>query len=913
MCEFSQIETDDARGLDNNQLVFRKYHSVKNPKPNMVPSTSFSNPAEQLLRSDIPFLFSTYLGGSDTDVCNDVAVDPEGNIYVAGSTESPDFPVVGGYERIWPTSRDCFVVKFSPNGDIMYSTVIGGMSLDRANAIEVDEFGNVYIAGDTMSIDFPVVNAYQSSHIDTWYTDTFLLKLNSTGNGILYSTYLGGNSFDTITDIALDSTQNVCAVGYTDSLSFPLVNAFDSTHSSQEGFIFKLNTTGNDLIFSSFIGGSNTDEVTAITIDSNNNAYITGYTSDSSDFPLESAFDDSHNGLWDCFIAKVSPNGNLNYSTFIGGTGYDKGSTIGIDALDVIYVAGYTDSSDFPALSALDPLFSGESEGFLLKLSPQGDSLLYSTFLGGSGDDEIQSLSLDQENNVLLIGRTNSSDFPNMTIFDTTFDGGEFDCFVAKVDTNNSAILFSTYIGGNETDIGNSIIYDSVGKLVLIGETSSHDFPCLSESEEYYNGGSSDGFVIKMNDLSDSDNDRLPDWWEIEFGLDPNFNDSSYDSDIDGLSNLQEYRYGTRPNSSDTDFDSMPDGWEVNNNLNPLLNDSMDDPDSDSLSNVDEWRYSTNPWSNDTDDDLMPDDWEINHQLNPISDDSQLDFDNDGLTNLEEYSLCTSPDLVDSDGDLMPDNWEVLYNLNPLFDDSLLDLDTDGLINLFEYGNGTLPTEGDSDSDSMPDLWEIEGGLNPILDDSVLDLDRDEVINIFEYGNGTSPNNNDTDSDSMPDGWELEYGLNPLVDDAAADLDFDGLQNSDEYCLGTLPNNNDTDSDLMPDGWEYLYSFNPLSETDSLSDADSDLLSNVREYELGTNPRHIDTDLDSIPDGWEVLNGFDPKNPQVTIYELLLWYSFPIAIIVLISCCFMLGMAFTFRHQIYATWNREKNESEEGL
>ena len=824
-----------------------------------------SDSAEEIARSDNPFLLTNFLGGTDTDFCNDVAIDSEGNIYVTGSTESQDFPIVGGYERVWPTSRDCFVVKLSPDGDIVYSTVIGGMSLDRSYAIEVDEAGNAYIAGSTMSVDFPVVNAYQPSLDYMGYPDSFLLELNSTGNGILYSTYFDCGEFDTIWDIALDANHNVYAVGRTSYGNLPLVNAFDNTHSSQEGFIFKLNITGNDLIFSSYVGGSSIDEATAITIDSANNAYITGYTFNSTDFPLESAFDDTHNGLWDCFVAKVSSDGSLNYSTFIGGAGYDKGSAICIDASDVIYVVGYTDSSDFPTLNALDSLFSGESEGFLLKLSPQGDSLLYSTYLGGSGDDEIQSLSLDQDNNVLLTGMTNSSDFPNMTIFDTTFNGGDFDCFASKVDTNKSTILFSTYVGGNATDIGNSILYDSDGELIFVGETASRDFPCLNESDDHYNGGDSDGFVLKMNDLSDSDNDRLPDWWEIEFGLNPNFNDSSYDPDRDDLSNLMEYRYGTRPNSSDTDSDLMPDGWEVDNNLNPLMDDSMGDPDFDSLLNIEEWQYKTNPWSSDSDDDLMPDDWEIDHQLNPILNDSQLDFDNDGLTNLEEYILGTNPDLIDSDGDLMPDNWEVLYSLNPLVDDSLLD------------------------------------------------LDMDELINIFEYGNGTSPNNSDTDFDSMPDGWELKYGLNPLLDDAEDDLDFDGLQNSNEFYLGTLPNNNDTDADLMPDGWEVFNGLDPLSETDRLGDADSDLLSNLREYELGTDPRHIDTDLDSIPDGWEVLNGFNPKDPQVTLYELLLWYSLPIVILVLLSFCFILGVAFTFHHQIYARWNREKNGFEEGL
>ncbi|UJG41078.1 MAG: hypothetical protein K9W45_01130 [Candidatus Heimdallarchaeum aukensis] len=439
------------------------------------------------------------------------------------------------------------------------------------------------------------------------------------------------------------------------------------------------------------------------------------------------------------------------------------------------------------------------------------------------------------------------------------------------------------------------------------------DSDSLTNLEEYQNNTDPNN--------SDSDNDGLTDGSEVNtYGTDPN----NSDSDNDGLTDGQEVNtYGTDPNNSDTDGDSMPDDWEANNNLDPLIDDSSFDADSDGLTNLEEYSsgtdpnnsdsdndgltdgsevntYSTDPLDSDTDSDGMLDGWEVTNSLDPLTDDSSLDADSDSLTNLEEYqnntdpnnsdsdndgltdgsevnTYNTDPNDSDSDNDGMPDGWEVTNSLDPLTDDSSLDADSDGLTNLEEYSSGTGPTNSDTDSDGMPDGWEVTNSLDPLTDDSSLDTDSDGLTNLEEYSSGTDPNNSDSDSDGMPDGWEVTNSLDPLTDDSSLDADSDSLTNLEEYSSGTDPNDSDTDSDGIPDGSEVNnYSTDPSnSDTDfdgltdgsevlygtdpSNNDTDSDGLTDGSEVNTySTDPLASDTDFDGIPDGWEVTNGLDP-------------------------------------------------------
>ena len=238
--------------------------------------------------------------------------------------------------------------------------------------------------------------------------------------------------------------------------------------------------------------------------------------------------------------------------------------------------------------------------------------------------------------------------------------------------------------------------------------------------------------------------------------------DTGLDPDSDGLTNLQEYQYGTNSQNPDTDGDGMPDGWEVAHSLDPLANDAGLDPDTDGLTNLQEYQNGSDPRSGDSDNDGMPDAWEVEHDLNPMLDDTGLDPDSDGLTNHQEYQNGTDPHNPDSDNDGMPDGWEVANGLDPLVNDAGLDSDNDGLTNLQEYQFGTdIQSVDDTDNDGMPDGWEVKYGLDRLVNDAGLDPDSDGLTNLQEYQNGTDPHNPDSDYDGLPDGWEVEYGFNP--------------------------------------------------------------------------------------------------------------------------------------------------------
>ncbi len=658
------------------------------------------------------FHFSTFLGGTDNDYGADIEVDQSGNVYVTGSTKSPGFPTEGALDSSLGFLEDCFVVKLNSTGNgIVYSTYIGGLGTDRGAAIEIDTTGNVYVGGTTWSEDFPTEGPFHSS--PDGYSDIFLLKLNASGNGLLYSATIGGGWGDRINDIAVDVESNVYAVGLAGASGFPIVNAFSETSwGGTEGFVLKLNSTGTGLCFSSFISGSSVDFTMAIAVDNEGNAYITGHTV-SEDFPLVNAIDDTPNGLLDCFVLKVNSTGSPVFSTLIGGSSYDAGLGIGLDDNGSIYVAGRTKSSDFPLVSPFDMEFEGEHEAFVLRIDSSYNTIVYSTFMGGSGDEEIESIAVDMDGNAFLVGITDSSDLPMLAAFDSTYSENATDSFLFKVNTTGG-LMFSTYLGGSDQYAGLSIALGPAGNIFLTGMTSSVDFPTFEALDDTYNGGDTDCFILKMHDLSDYDRDEMPDWWETRYGLDPLVFDGHLDPDFDGLLNSEEYWLGTHPLSNDTDSDSMPDGWEWTNSLNPLHDDAREDPDADMLLNLVEYQIGLDPWNNDTDSDQMPDGWEVENGLDGSVDDASMDPDDDALSNIEEYQIGTLPNNNDTDLDGMPDGWEVANNLDPLMPDSGEDNDLDGLTNLEEFHAGTMPNSYDSDDDGISDEWEVRMGFDPL-------------------------------------------------------------------------------------------------------------------------------------------------------------------------------------------------------
>jgi hypothetical protein len=376
-------------------------------------------------------------------------------------------------------------------------------------------------------------------------------------------------------------------------------------------------------------------------------------------------------------------------------------------------------------------------------------------------------------------------------------------------------------------------------------------YNCSPESKDNDSDGLSDGdevYIYRTDPVTyDTDEDLMPDGWEIKYKLNPVYNDSQEDFDGDGLSNLDEYLYGINPKNIDSDLDGLNDSEEI---LIYFTNPAKNDTDNDALEDYDElFIYSTNPILNDTEGDGMGDGWEIQYSLNPLFNDSFFDNDSDGLINLIEYEYLINPHSSDSDSDDISDSDEIyIHFTNP----GKIDTDDDLLTDweeIFQYF--TLPNNRDTDSDEMIDGWEISNGLNPHIDDSEEDFDGDGLSNLDEFLLGTLPNIDDTDSDGMPDGWEVENELNPLVVDSGSDPDGDGVLSASEYVYGTNPNDRDSDNDLMPDGWEISNGLKPTI-FDSIEDADSDLLLNLQEYEYHTNPNDADTDTDGVTDWFEI-------------------------------------------------------------
>jgi hypothetical protein len=334
-------------------------------------------------------VYGTYLGGSGADYAYGQAVDPGGYVYVTGKTTSADFPTVNPIDGA--QGGDAFVSKLRPAGDSLeFSTYLGGGGNDEGTGIALDTAGNIYVAGRTFAPDFPTVGPYQTNQP---LSDAVIFKLNPTGSSLVYSTYLGGSDEEGAEDIAVGASGQVYVVGNTASTDFPLLGAIQSDQPGTDAFITKLNSSGNGLSYSTYAGGSDVDLAFAVAVDTAERAYVAG-TTYSSDLPTLNSLHAFRGGLADVFIWKLNGSGSgLEYGTFLGGFGSDGPSAIAVDAAGSAYVVGNTFGSSFPVVNPVFP-FGGLTDGFVAKLNPAGNALVYGTFLGGSNSTWPMTLPL---------------------------------------------------------------------------------------------------------------------------------------------------------------------------------------------------------------------------------------------------------------------------------------------------------------------------------------------------------------------------------------------------------------------------------------------------------------------------------------------------------------------------------------
>jgi len=760
----------------------------------------------ELVVDPLVLIHSTFLGGSGYDSDYAIAVE-NGFVYVAGETYSSDFPTINAYDSALSGDNDAFIAKLAADGQsLVYSTFLGGSSYDFGYAIAVEN-GFVYVAGETYSSDFPAINAYDS--VLTGDGDAFIAKLAVDGQSLVYSTFIGGSNREGVNGIAVDNG-SAYVTGFTNSEDFPTFNHYDFTYNGglYDCFVTKLAASGSSLVYSTYLGGSNQDVARGIAVE-NGSAYVTGYTQSSS-FPCINGFDFTYGGGIDGFVTKLAASGSsLVYSTYLGGSAQDIACGIAVENGSA-YVTGSTDSSGFPTANAYDSTLGGTRDCFMTRLAANGSALVYSTFLGGTGQDSGLGIAV-HDSFAYVTGYTTSSDFPTANAYDSTYNGGG-DCFVTSLASNGQSLIHSTYLGGSSDDTGYGIAVES-GFAYITGCTSSTDFP-IAEAYDSTHAGDYDSFVTVICDGTDTD--------------------------MDGLIDLVEALYGTNPLCIDSDNDNFLDGYEVAYGSDPL--DPLSYP-------------------------AMPQAWyEVIYE------------DLDGNATLIQYLIAWSngnATLLQSVMQQMDDNATMLQQVV-----SWLDGNHSAIETLFTAvnGNATLLIQTvnafNGNSSLIQNLVGWASGNTTLLLTVVQQLDTSATLlqhvvawldgnhtsieRLFSYvdGNATllmqvvsAVDSNEAELDLLAalvaqdvaalsqfnashieDINEIRAVLN-MLGVTVGDTDYDGLDDLDEIALGTDIQCIDTDCDNLNDAYE---------------------------VKIGTDPTDDDSDNDTFLDGAEVLAGTDP-------------------------------------------------------
>ena len=480
----------------------------------------------QPLVIDPTLVYSTYLGGSHADYGLAIAVDSSGNAYVTGYTYSTDFPTQSPYQETLSSAKNVFVSKLNAAGTaLVYSTYLGGNGAlgDMGFGIAVDSSGDAYVTGQTNSANFPVANALQSSCGGCPYSnpDAFVTKLNAAGSGLVYSTYLGGSGItyvnsnptypnDTAYSIAVDSSGNAYVTGSTSSHNFPTVNALQGAIAGGENaFVSELNFNSSSqtlsLVYSTYLGGNAADEGLGIAVDSSNNAYLTGWT-DSLNFPMVNAYQETKtSGAYSAFVAKVNAGGSaLGYSTYLGEN--DRPNGIAVDSSGDAYVTGYVSGNNLPTVNAYEAAnnTSTGDAAFVTKFNAAGSALVYSTYLSGNNASEFdsgQSIAVDSSGDAYVTGYTNSSNFPTVNPIQSTRSNSVDNVFVTEFNPAGSALIYSTYLGGNYGDQAFGIAVDSFGYAYVTGYTQSTTFPTTTGAYQTANKNGGDNYTVFVTKL----------------------------------------------------------------------------------------------------------------------------------------------------------------------------------------------------------------------------------------------------------------------------------------------------------------------------------------------------------------------------------------------------------------------------
>jgi len=517
---YQPVDATDRRAIGGDPDAVQKGKSVDGrwvlKGGNQVGFEIASYDASRPLVIDPALSYSTYIGGTGTDGAFGVAIDQYGNAYVTGFTSSTNFPTKNPYQKANAGGIDTFALKLNRTGTaLVYSTYLGGSSTEYPFGMAVDSLGEAYEVGNTGSANFPVTaGAFQTTCVScALYPAVFLTKFSAAGNSLLYSTFIGGSGDNRAFGITLDSAKNAYIVGWTTSTDFPVsTNAFQTSYVAgavSNAFVTEINPAGKglaDLVYSTYLGGSVQDVGFGIALDSSNNTIVTGY-SYSLDFPVTTgAFQTTTTVNGSAWVTKLNVGGTaLLYSTYLGGTtGTSAGNSVKVDSAGDAYVTGYTCATDFPVTAGVvQPTFGGDctpagGDAFVTELNPTGSAPVFSTYLGGAGDDVGFSIGLDQSNNVYITGRSSSTNYPVTTGAFQPANAGSYDAIYTVLNSTGTSLLYSTYLGGTAVDVAFVMAVDKVGNAYIIGRTYSTNFPVTPGVLQSTLKGSTNAIVFKF-------------------------------------------------------------------------------------------------------------------------------------------------------------------------------------------------------------------------------------------------------------------------------------------------------------------------------------------------------------------------------------------------------------------------------
>ena len=469
-----------------------------------------------------PVLASTVLGGDSEESGISMALDSAGNIYVAGKTNSLDFPVINNpfddsFNGLSSSNYDIFISKFTPDLEtLLCSTFVGGDGEDTLYGLVLDSEDNVYITGSTTSNNFPNATLIPDAGTLTILNgakNVFVAKLNASLQLLPAAAVIGGTEHDAGHAIVVaenGANRSLYISGSTASDNFPTYSRATPYNATYAGngdiFIVRLPENLSQVDYFTFLGGTCEDNCTSLAVDSSYNIYLTGTTC-SANFPTTTGgVDASHNGNYDVFVSKLNLTlDSLLSSTYLGGTEKDGANCIRFDSSQSnVFITGYTFSEDFPVPGgAYDTEFNGMQDIFITSLSNDLTTISASTYLGGNDWDEGNSLAFSSDGSLFITGYTRSGNYP---VFSDSYDGsiggsvGYQDVFISRMNPALTSLQASTYLGGSDFETGTAMVVDSSDDIYVAGSIGGgyNDFPVTENAYDEIQDGS-DAFVTKLD------------------------------------------------------------------------------------------------------------------------------------------------------------------------------------------------------------------------------------------------------------------------------------------------------------------------------------------------------------------------------------------------------------------------------